>query len=195
MPWATRRWLREKLRAKLGARRTDASAKAAGGRVSFGAMEAGTSGIARPWEKFDEPRAEDDIVWAAGGIVVRRGARGRREVLVVHRPRRSDWSLPKGKLEPGEPPEAGALREVEEETGFLCRLGRFVGYTEYVDRRGRPKIVAYWEMEALEGSFSPNQEVDELRWLEVAVASDLLTYARDRDLLSALEEFALARSG
>jgi len=141
-----------------------------------------------------EARAEAGVVLAAGGIVVRHSESGRREVLVVHRPRRSDWSLPKGKLEPDEPLEAGALREVEEETGLRCRLDRFVGYTEYEDRRGRPKIVAYWAMEVLEGSFAPNEEVDELRWLEGAEAIELLTYGRDRDLISSLEEFALARS-
>ncbi|MGH9029764.1 MAG: NUDIX hydrolase [Acidimicrobiales bacterium] len=140
-------------------------------------------------------RGDGDLVRAAGGIVVRGGKSGRFEVAVVHRPRRTDWSLPKGKLEPGELPEAGALREVEEETGLTCRLGRLIGYTEYVDRRGRPKIVAYWRMEVLSGKFRPNQEVDELRWAEGAEALDLLTYARDRDLLTSMEEFALARSG
>jgi len=116
-------------------------------------------------------------------------------VAVVHRPRRADWSLPKGKLEADESWEIGALREVREETGLICNLGRFVGYTEYVDRRGRPKIVAYWEMEVSEGAFSPNAEVDELRWLEVHEAMGLLSYARDRDLLSVLDDFALAASG
>jgi 8-oxo-dGTP pyrophosphatase MutT (NUDIX family) len=135
-----------------------------------------------------------DVVRAAGGIVTRQGSNGRLEVAVVHRPRREDWSLPKGKLEPGEALEAGALREVEEETGLRCRMGQFVGYTEYVDRRSRPKIVAYWQMEVLGGSFTPNQEVDEVRWLELDAAAELLTYARDRDVLSALGELALAAS-
>jgi 8-oxo-dGTP diphosphatase len=136
----------------------------------------------------------EGIVRAAGGLVLRPSSGGGWEVLVVHRPRRVDWSLPKGKLEPDEEWEAGALREVEEETGFRCRLGRFVGYTEYLDRRGRPKIVAYWSMEPVEGAFSPNSEVDEVRWVECGEALDLLTYGRDRDLISSLDELVLARS-
>ena len=113
---------------------------------------------------------------------------------MVHRPRRKDWSLPKGKLAPGESLEAGALREVEEETGLKCRLRRFAGYTEYVDRRRRPKIVAYWVMEVIdEGTFSAHSEVDELRWLEVPKALEILTYGRDQDLLASVEELELVR--
>lgn len=141
---------------------------------------------------------DDGVVRAGGGIVLRRKADREWEVLLVHRPRREDWSLPKGKLEPGESWESGALREVEEETGYRCSLGRFVGYTEYTDRRGRPKIVAYWAMEVLEGSFVPNEEVDELRWMEPARAQEVLSYLRDRDLIDSLEELdepVLARSG
>ncbi len=86
------------------------------------------------------------------------------EIAVVHRPVHQDWSFPKGKLEEGETFELAALREVEEETGMRCRLLRFIGHTEYVDRKGRPKAVAYWVMAAETGSFEPNVEVDELRW-------------------------------
>src|SRR4051812_49902900 len=66
-----------------------------------------------------EPDAAE--VKASGGVVWRRGERGV-EVVVVHRPRYDDWSLPKGKLDPGEGWEQAALREVEEEVGLRCRL-------------------------------------------------------------------------
>ena len=64
-----------------------------------------------------------------------------------------------------------ALREVREETGMTCRLLRFIGHTEYVDRKGRPKAVAYWVMAAAGGFFTPNEEVDELRWLSLEEAT------------------------
>jgi 8-oxo-dGTP pyrophosphatase MutT (NUDIX family) len=107
-------------------------------------------------------------------------------VAVVHRPDREDWSFPKGKLEDGESFEACALREVFEETGFECNLGRFVGHTEYRDRKDRPKVVAYWVMEPVRGTFLTNEEVDELRWVDLATADRLLTYERDRELLIVL---------
>ena len=114
---------------------------------------------------------------------MRRSPTGRREVAVVHRPGREDWSFPKGKLEPGETFEECALREVWEETGLRCRLGRFVGHTEYRDRKDRPKVVAYWVMEIRGGTFVANDEVDELRWVGLDEADRLLSYDRDRDLL------------
>ena len=109
-------------------------------------------------------------------------------VAVVHRPRYDDWTFPKGKLDPGESFEDAALREVEEETGVRCRLGRELPAVGYATRVGTPKLVRYWLMEAeADTPFEPNDEVDELRWLEPADALGLLTYDRDRDLLLAVE--------
>jgi 8-oxo-dGTP diphosphatase len=124
-----------------------------------------------------------EIVRAAGGLIVRRQA-GQLEVALVHRPVHQDWSYPKGKLEEGETLEDAAQREVLEETGLICRLLRFVGHTDYIDRKGRPKVVAYWVMSAVAGTFVPNEEVDELRWVDVATAAGLLSYERDRELLT-----------
>jgi 8-oxo-dGTP pyrophosphatase MutT (NUDIX family) len=126
-----------------------------------------------------------EVVQAAGGLVVRRRDDAL-EIVVVHRPVHHDWSFPKGKLEEGETLELAALREVHEETGMSCRLLRFVGHTEYMDRKGRPKAVAYWVMAAEGGSFVPNDEVDELRWLPLAGAARILSYPRDRELVAVL---------
>ena len=130
-------------------------------------------------------RPPPDTVRAAGGVVWRRGADGAVEVLVVHRPKYDDWSFPKGKLDPGETEEECALREVDEETGLRCELGEELPTTMYVDRKGRPKRVRYWAMTVSGGAFTPNDEVDEIRWLPPAEASRLLTHARDGEVLSA----------
>jgi ADP-ribose pyrophosphatase YjhB (NUDIX family) len=139
--------------------------------------------------------AAPEVVRAAGGIVLRDIAGGRREVAVVHRPGRDDWSLPKGKLATDETFEDCALREVQEETGLRCRMRRFVGFTEYRDRRDRPKVVLYWLMDVLDGEFAPSDEVDEMRWLELTIARRALTYERDRELIASLDTVSLAQSG
>ena len=106
-------------------------------------------------------------------------------MAVVHRPKYDDWSLPKGKLDPGESAEEAAAREVEEETGLRCELGRELEPITYVDRKGRPKRVRWWLMSPLEGRFKPNDEVDELRWLSREEALTTLDYDHDRDLVVA----------
>ena len=110
---------------------------------------------------------------------------------MVHRPRYDDWSLPKGKLDPGESAEAAARREVEEETGFRCELGAPLPSVRYLDHRGRPKRVRYWTMRPVGGRFAPNAEVDDLRWLVVEDALALLTYAHDRVVVEALRDDGL----
>jgi 8-oxo-dGTP pyrophosphatase MutT (NUDIX family) len=102
-----------------------------------------------------------DIVRAAGAVLVRDGL-----VAVVHRPRYDDWTLPKGKHEPGEDDPRAAVREVLEETGHTALIERDLGSIEYrVQRHGAtvPKVVRYYLMAAGPGSFTPDDEVDELR--------------------------------
>lgn len=128
-------------------------------------------------------------VRAAGGVVWRPAGQGA-EVLVVHRPRYDDWSLPKGKADPGESDEDCALREVEEETGLRCELGPHLADTAYVDRNGRPKVARFWAMRPIGGRFVAGREVDEIRWLPMDEAGDLLSYPRDEQVLAAFRERA-----
>ena len=104
-------------------------------------------------------------------------------MLLIHRPKYDDWSLPKGKLEDGESFEQAALREVEEETGLRCELGDELESTTYRDRHGRRKLVRYWEMTPVDGEFAPNREVDEVRWVSPGEARALLTQAHDRRIV------------
>jgi 8-oxo-dGTP diphosphatase len=130
--------------------------------------------------------ANGATVEAAGGLVTRPGRAGA-EVLVVHRPRYDDWSLPKGKLDPGESHAEAARREVEEESGWQCELGAELPDVRYRDRRGRPKHVRYWRMTPIRfTSFTPNDEVDEALWLSIPEAATLLSYDADRQLLGEL---------
>jgi 8-oxo-dGTP diphosphatase len=122
------------------------------------------------------------LIEAAGVVLVRPGEHGP-EVAVVHRPHRSDWSLPKGKLEAGERHDVAAVRETLEETGVRCALGPSLGHRRYeVD--GAPKRVRYWRATVLDAvPRDADAEVDEVRWLRCKAAKELLTYADDRALV------------
>jgi 8-oxo-dGTP diphosphatase len=127
-----------------------------------------------------------EVVRASGGLVSRTRADGTVEVVLVHRPAYGDWTFPKGKLERDETEADAALREVEEETGLRCRLGREVGITRYHDSRGRSKTARYWQMTPIGGALAPADGVDDARWVSLEDAPALLTYPRDVELLAQL---------
>ena len=122
-------------------------------------------------------------VEAAGGVVWR-GDPVSPQVALVHRPRYGDWSLPKGKLDHGEHPLLAALREIEEETGFVVRPGRRLASLRYDVAEG-PKRVRFWACHAVDGRFRANREVDRLWWGPVAQALPRLGHDR-----AVLEQFA-----
>jgi 8-oxo-dGTP diphosphatase len=127
--------------------------------------------------------ADAALVAAAGGVVWRPGSGGGIEVALVHRPRYDDWSLAKGKLDAGEHLLTAAVREVYEETGLAVVVGRRGLRTTYPVEQGT-KRVDYWLMRAVGGRFTPNDEVDELRWLPLDEAAELLSHDHDRAVLA-----------
>lgn len=136
------------------------------------------------------------IVSAAGGLVFRRTPKGKLRVLVAHRPRYDDWSLPKGKADKGETPEETAVREVLEETGFRCRVVAPLGTNRYrID--GGVKEVAWFAMRPLPNSpgFKKNSEVDQIKWLNRKKAKELLDYENDRSLVAESPFKQLVRTG
>src|SRR4051794_24378655 len=131
-----------------------------------------------------------ELVRAAGGVVTRSGPDDSPQILLVHRPKYDDWTLPKGKAKTGESDEACALREVEEETSLVCDLGDEIAVTEYADAAGRPKRVRYFAMRPRPGAeAAPQNEIDEVRWVTVKTALATLTYARDSAVVEAAEAF------
>jgi phosphohistidine phosphatase SixA/8-oxo-dGTP pyrophosphatase MutT (NUDIX family) len=118
------------------------------------------------------------VVSAAGTILIRNN-----EVLLVHRPRYDDWSFPKGKVEGAELLPLTAVRECDEETGFLAVLGPNLG----IDRYGIPqgeKEVHYWRANVREDlGFAPDEEVDKVAWIPVDQVAKHLTYAQDLEFL------------
>ena len=125
---------------------------------------------------------------AAGAVLWRANGAAAPEIAIIHRPRYDDWSLPKGKVEPGETEPVTAVREVHEETGYTAHLGRRLIAVSYPLEQGGVKKVRYWAARCVDGSFAPNDEVDELKWLPVDDAMKQLGYALDRKVLRHFEK-------
>jgi 8-oxo-(d)GTP phosphatase len=122
------------------------------------------------------------FVRAAGTVPWRRADDGTIEVVLVHRGRYGDWSLPKGKLDAGEAWHAAAVRETREESGLVGELGPELCGVAYSVSAG-PKLVRYWLLRVTGGEFAPNHEVDQVRWVDLAAAIDQAQYRGDRAVL------------
>ena len=121
-----------------------------------------------------DPGKEFHRTTLAAGAVIWRGSPQEPEIALIHRPHYDDWSLPKGKVDPGESLPTTAAREILEETGFSVRLGKLIGKVTY-PVQGRTKVVYYWVAKYLGGTYSANSETDELRWLPIDEAQNLLS--------------------
>lgn len=137
--------------------------------------------------KTPATKSANQVIPAAGAVLWRdsgalTGDPSTTEVALIHRPRYDDWSLPKGKVDPGETEPVTAVREVHEETGYTAVLGRRLGSVSY-DLPQATKRVWYWTARATGGEFTPNSEVDKLIWLPVDAAAEQLQYPDDRKVL------------
>lgn len=121
---------------------------------------------------------------AAGAVVWRKNSKGVTEIAIVHRPKYDDYSLPKGKAEPGESLISTAYREVFEETNLTTQFGPFLGSVEYFSPLGL-KRVSYWAAKSIgeENLFVLNDEVDRLNWIVISKAVDKLTSETDKEIL------------
>ncbi|MGK8556272.1 NUDIX hydrolase [Nocardia gipuzkoensis] len=143
------------------------------------------SGFEQEGGPFWDPRITANI-HAAGAVLWRVSRQGAVEIAVVHRPKYGDWSLPKGKLDPGETPVLAAVREVSEETGLTSKLGRYLGHVTYpIPGHRKLKRVDYWAAELVGGEFAANSEVDVLSWYPLDRVMDQLSYPMDRQVVRA----------
>jgi 8-oxo-dGTP diphosphatase len=122
------------------------------------------------------------VIQAAGGIIWKKEGK-EKKLAVVHRHKHNDWSLPKGKVDKNENWKKTALREVLEETGCVGKIKKYAGSISYL-LDGKPKVVLFWHMDVKD--HKPNKmngEVDEVRWLTVDEASQLLDYKDEIELI------------
>jgi 8-oxo-dGTP pyrophosphatase MutT (NUDIX family) len=134
-----------------------------------------------------EEKNDNELIKAAGGLVWVKDSRIKK-VAIVHRTRYgSEWTLPKGKLEMNETWKQAAKREVSEEIGCEqsnLRITSFAGGTVY-PVEGKPKIVLFWNM-TLEGDYTfgkTDSEVNQVEWLPVEKALELLKHPKEKLLL------------
>ena len=123
-----------------------------------------------------------NVIQAAGGIIWKK-ENDQKKLAVVHRHKHDDWSLPKGKVDGGENWKKAALREVLEETGYTGKIKKYAGSISYL-LDGKPKVVLFWHMDIK--SYKPkkmNGEVDEVRWLTVEEAAEILDYEDEIELI------------
>ena len=130
-------------------------------------------------------KPESRLIKAAGAVAWRPGPNGKPEILLVHRKKYDDWSLPKGKVEPGEPLPVTAVREVREEGGAHLTLGRRLASIRY-NVGGRPKRVHYWSaaIASLDERAIPNDEVDRIEWADADHAIERVSYGHDHGVLA-----------
>ncbi|MCJ7717000.1 MAG: NUDIX hydrolase [Anaerolineales bacterium] len=127
-------------------------------------------------------KKKKSVIQAAGGIVWKEENQ-QNKLAIVHRHKHNDWSLPKGKLNRGETWVKAALREVLEETGCIGKIQNYAGSISYV-LKGQPKVVLFWHMNIKSlAAEKMNGEVDEIRWLTVEEALEIMDYNDEKTLI------------
>ena len=129
---------------------------------------------------------EAPVIRIAGGIIQRSTLNGD-EIMIVHRKREQDWTLPKGEVQDNESFQDAVLREVKAETGCTCRLGNYLGTISYADN-GVPKLVMFWKMSVIEERtpMTAGEVIGESVWLPIPAAIQRLTHAQEKSLVSRL---------
>lgn len=123
-------------------------------------------------------------IQAAGGVVVRKGARPL--FAVVQRTKDDRWVLPRGKLKSTERPMMAARREVFEETGHRVTVHEFVGVITY-RAQGRPKLVQFWHMAAAANpSRDLMRDIARVAWLPLGQAVERLSYPIEKLFLQSV---------
>jgi len=120
------------------------------------------------------------------GAIVYRKHHGNLEILLIKHVNSGHWSFPKGHVEEGESEMETALREIKEETGVDVIIDpTFRETVSYFPRKDTQKIVVYFIAKAKSFDLSPQEdEIAEIRWVDVGCANTVLTYENDKTIVS-----------
>ncbi len=138
-----------------------------------------------------QQHSDTPTVFAAGGVVYRSTKAQRITILLIKKVG-GFWSLPKGKVEPGETAQRAVLREVKEETGINGVVEELVAQTDYtVVKKGytQHKTVAYYLIRATGGSLRParSELISKVRWMPIEKALQRLQRQRLRAVVRAAQ--------
>jgi len=127
------------------------------------------------------------VIEAGGGVVCKDDL-----ALLIYRLKK--WDLPKGKLEKDEKPKAGAVREVEEETGVKVELEKKICATWHTYMRNNKYVLKkthWYKMACLDdGQMKPQtgEGIDDVRWMDVRNTREAL-YNSYRTVRYVMQEY------
>jgi 8-oxo-dGTP pyrophosphatase MutT (NUDIX family) len=132
---------------------------------------------------------------SAGGVV-HRSEDSPPEIVLVHRRVPPLWALPKGTPDAGETLAETAIRETREESGLQVEIEEPITSISYffVHRRTRfHKTVHFFLMRPIGGRLEDHDhEFDEVRWVRIDEALELMTHATERDVVQRAAEMLAA---
>lgn len=126
------------------------------------------------------------------GAVVYRKHHGNTEILLIKHVRSGFWSFPKGHMEDGESEIQTAIREIKEETNIDVSVDdpSFRESVTFCPRRDITKEVVYFLARALTYDCArQEEEISDVRWVEIGQASSMLSYDNDRLLINKAKAF------
>ncbi|MFT3950487.1 MAG: NUDIX domain-containing protein [Oscillospiraceae bacterium] len=127
---------------------------------------------------------------SCGGIVYRK-YHGNTEILLIKHINSGHWSFPKGHVEDNETEEQTAHREIMEETGIDAMIDTsFRETVSYSPRKDTKKVVVYFIAKAKNTDYFPKEdEIAEIRWVEIGRATSVLSYENDKNLVNKAKNY------
>ena len=116
---------------------------------------------------------------------------GRGRLLMIkrgHEPGAGLWSIPGGRIEPGETDAEALVREMFEETGLAVEVGRLIGRVQRPGPNGTVIDIADYAATVTGGTLRPGDDAADARWVDLA---DLASLEITEGLIEALTDWGV----